>query len=120
VISVKALANPSVKNWAQGFYLPSSPVHPGTQIGFALDEAMLGVKLDSAPTPHRHRLLPTPDDGRAANEYEQADLTASARVSESSCWSASLLPKLGHAESEHQPHSAQLEGGWHHHRNSTP
>ena len=83
------------EEWAQGFILHlKSGYTPGT-VGFGLDaQAMLGVKLDSSPDRTGTGLLPTHDDGRAADEYSKLNLTAKARVSQSELLIGSLLPKL--------------------------
>lgn len=83
------------EEWAQGFILHvKSGFTPGT-IGFGLDaQAMLGLKLDSSPDRTGTGLLPTHDDGRAADEYSKLNLTAKARMSESTLLVGSLLPKL--------------------------
>ena len=61
--------------WAQGFMLNLQSGYTEGTVGFGLDAlGMLGVKLDSSPDRTGTGLLPTHDDGRAANEYSKLGL----------------------------------------------
>lgn len=56
--------------WAQGFMLNLQSGYTEGTVGFGVDAlGMLGVKLDSSPDRTGTGLLPTHDDGRAANQY---------------------------------------------------
>lgn len=83
------------EEWAHGFILNvKSGYTPGT-LGLGIDAmAMLGLKLDSSPDRTGTGLLPVNDDGRAPNEYSKLNLTAKARLSDSTLMLGSLLPKL--------------------------
>ncbi|MCP8464505.1 OprD family porin [Pseudomonas sp. ZM23] len=83
------------EEWAQGFILDfQSGYTPGT-IGVGLDAmGMLGLKLDSSPDRTGTGLLPTHDDGRAADEYSKLGLTAKFKVSETELKIGSLIPDL--------------------------
>lgn len=83
------------EEWAQGFILDfQSGYTPGT-IGVGLDAmGMLGLKLDSSPDRTGTGLLPTHDDGRAADEYSKLGLTAKFKASETELKIGSLIPDL--------------------------
>ncbi|MFV3411057.1 OprD family porin [Pseudomonas nitroreducens] len=83
------------EEWAQGFILDfQSGYTPGT-IGVGLDAmGMLGLKLDSSPARTGTGLLPTHDDGRAADEYSKFGLTAKFKASETELKVGSLIPDL--------------------------
>ncbi|MDH1007518.1 OprD family porin [Pseudomonas nicosulfuronedens] len=83
------------EEWAQGFILDfQSGYTPGT-IGVGLDAmGMLGLKLDSSPDRTGTGLLPTHDDGRAADEYSKLGLTAKFKASETELKVGSLIPDL--------------------------
>jgi len=83
------------EEWAQGFILDfQSGYTPGT-VGIGLDAmGMLGLKLDSSPDRTGTGLLPTHDDGRAADEYSKLGLTAKFKVSASELKIGSLIPDL--------------------------
>tara|TARA_R110000764_G_scaffold162718_4_gene250047 strand:- start:17762 stop:19027 length:1266 start_codon:yes stop_codon:yes gene_type:complete len=82
------------EEWAQGFILDLQSGFTRGAVGFGLDaKAMLGVKLDSSPDRTGTGLLPTHDDGRAADEYSKLGLTAKARYSESELQVGTLMPK---------------------------
>ncbi|GGE59323.1 cis-aconitate porin Opd [Halopseudomonas oceani] len=81
--------------WGQGFILDLKSGYTDGPVGFGLDaKAMLGIKLDSSPDRTGTGLLPTHDDGRAADEYSKLGLTAKARYSESELLLGTLMPKL--------------------------
>ncbi|MEH6566607.1 MAG: OprD family porin [Halopseudomonas sp.] len=83
------------EEWAQGFILDLQSGYTEGVVGFGLDaKAMLGVKLDSSPDRTGTGLLPTHDDGRAADEYSKLGLTAKARYSESELQLGTLMPKI--------------------------
>ncbi|UZE15678.1 OprD family porin [Pseudomonas sp. B21-054] len=81
--------------WAQGFLLDyQSGFTPGT-VGFGVDAlGLLGVKLDSGPGRSGTGLLPVHDDGRAADEFASAGMTAKARVAKTTLKYGTLLPKM--------------------------
>ncbi|ROM61978.1 porin [Pseudomonas brassicacearum] len=81
--------------WAQGFLLDyQSGFTPGT-VGFGVDAlGLLGVKLDSGPGRSGTGLLPVHDDGRAADEFASAGMTAKARVAKTTVKYGTLLPKM--------------------------
>ncbi|MNZ23249.1 Porin-like protein NicP precursor [compost metagenome] len=83
------------EEWAQGFILDfQSGYTPGT-IGVGLDAlGMLGLKLDSSPDRTGSGLLPTHDDGRAADEYSKLGLTAKFKVSATELKLGTLVPDL--------------------------
>ncbi|PJH87227.1 MULTISPECIES: OprD family porin [Pseudomonas] len=80
--------------WAQGLLLDyQSGFTPGT-IGFGVDAlGLLGVKLDSGRGRSGTGLLPVHDDGRAADEFASAGMTAKARVAKTTLKYGTLLPK---------------------------
>ncbi|MCD9118533.1 OprD family porin [Pseudomonas bijieensis] len=80
--------------WAQGFLLDyQSGFTPGT-IGFGVDAlGLLGVKLDSGRGRSGTGLLPVHDDGRAADEFVSAGMTAKARLAKTTLKYGTLLPK---------------------------
>ncbi|MCM2463215.1 OprD family porin [Pseudomonas sp. CG7] len=80
--------------WAQGFLLDyQSGFTPGT-IGFGVDAlGLLGVKLDSGRGRSGTGLLPVHDDGRAADEFASAGMTAKARFAKTTLKHGTLLPK---------------------------
>ncbi|BBP59923.1 OprD family porin [Pseudomonas sp. St316] len=80
--------------WAQGLLLDyQSGFTPGT-IGFGVDAlGLLGVKLDSGRGRSGTGLLPVHDDGRAADEFASAGMTAKARVAKTTIKYGTLLPK---------------------------
>lgn len=83
------------EEWAQGFILDLKSGYTDGPLGFGLDaKAMLGIKLDSSPDRTGTGLLPTHDDGRAADEYSKLGLTAKMRYSESELFLGALMPKL--------------------------
>jgi hypothetical protein len=80
--------------WAQGFLLDyQSGFTPGT-VGFGIDAlGLLGVKLDSGRGHSGTGLLPVHDDGRAADEFASAGMTAKARLAKTTLKYGTLLPK---------------------------
>ncbi|MGE8059519.1 OprD family porin [Pseudomonas sp. NPDC089547] len=83
------------EEWAQGFTLDARSGYTAGTIGFGLDAlAMLGVKLDSSPDRTGTGLLPTHDDGRAADEFSRLGLTGKVRISQSELKYGTHIPKL--------------------------
>lgn len=83
------------EEWAQGFILDLRSGYTQGTVGFGLDAmAMLGLKLDSSPDRTGSGLLPTHDDGRAADEFGRVALTAKVRVSDTELKYGTLIPKL--------------------------
>ncbi|PTQ72162.1 OprD family porin [Pseudomonas sp. GV071] len=81
--------------WAQGFILDLQSGFTDGTVGFGLDAlGMLGIKLDSSPDRTGTGLLPTHDDGKAADEYSKLGLTAKVKVSNSILKVGSLIPEL--------------------------
>jgi len=80
--------------WAQGFLFDyQSGFTPGT-VGFGVDAlGLLGVKLDSGRGRSGTGLLPVHDDGRAADEFASAGMTAKARLAKTTVKYGTLLPK---------------------------
>ncbi|WP_110970508.1 OprD family porin [Pseudomonas huaxiensis] len=83
------------EEWAQGFILDLRSGYTAGTVGFGLDAlGMLGVKLDSSPDRTGSGLLPTHDDGRAADQFGRVGLAAKVRVSNSELKYGTLIPKL--------------------------
>ncbi|WP_160286103.1 OprD family porin [Pseudomonas knackmussii] len=83
------------EEWAQGFILDYQSGYTDGTVGVGLDAlGMLGLKLDSSPDRTGTGLLPTHDDGRAADEYSKLGLTAKFKVSKSELKLGSLIPDL--------------------------
>ena len=83
------------EEWAQGFILDLRSGYTQGTLGFGLDAmAMLGLKLDSSPDRTGTGLLPTHDDGRAADEFGRVALTAKVRLANSELKYGTLIPKL--------------------------
>ncbi len=83
------------EEWAQGFVLDLRSGYTQGTVGFGLDAmAMLGLKLDSSPDRTGTGLLPTHDDGRAADQFGRVALTAKVRVSDTELKYGTLIPKL--------------------------
>ena len=83
------------EEWAQGFILDLRSGYTQGTLGFGLDAmAMLGLKLDSSPDRTGSGLLPTHDDGRAADEFGRVALTAKVRLANSELKYGTLIPKL--------------------------
>ena len=81
--------------WAQGFMLNLQSGYTDGTVGFGVDAlGMLGVKLDSSPDRTGTGLLPTHDDGRAADEYSKLGLTGKVKISATELKIGSLIPEL--------------------------
>jgi hypothetical protein len=81
--------------WAQGFVLKVESGYTAGTVGFGLDAiGMLGLKLDSSPDRTGTGLLPTHDDGRAADEYSKGGLTGKVKVSATELKIGTLIPEL--------------------------
>ena len=81
--------------WAQGFMLNLQSGYTDGTVGFGVDAlGMLGVKLDSSPDRTGTGLLPTHDDGRAADEYSKLGLTGKMKISDTELKVGSLIPEL--------------------------
>ncbi|QZI69307.1 OprD family porin [Pseudomonas protegens] len=81
--------------WAQGFMLNLQSGYTDGTVGFGLDAlGMLGVKLDSSPDRTGSGLLPTHDDGRAADQYSKLGLTGKVKISATELKIGSLIPEL--------------------------
>ncbi|MDF2490940.1 MAG: outer rane porin, partial [Pseudomonas sp.] len=81
--------------WAQGFMLNVQSGYTDGTVGFGVDAlGMLGVKLDSSPDRTGTGLLPTHDDGRAADEYSKLGLTGKVRISKTELKVGTLIPDL--------------------------
>ncbi|EPL03358.1 OprD family porin [Pseudomonas sp. CF161] len=81
--------------WAQGFMLNLQSGYTEGTVGFGVDAlAMLGIKLDSSPDRTGTGLLPTHDDGRAADEYSKLGLTGKMKISATELKVGSLIPEL--------------------------
>ncbi|MCI0912867.1 OprD family porin [Pseudomonas putida] len=81
--------------WAQGLMLNFESGYTDGTVGFGLDAlGMLGIKLDSSPDRAGSGLLPTHDDGKAADEYSKLGLTGKVKVSQTELKIGSLIPEL--------------------------
>ena len=81
--------------WAQGFMLNLQSGYTDGTVGFGVDAlGMLGVKLDSSPDRTGTGLVPTHDDGRAADEYSKLGLTGKVKISATELKIGSLIPEL--------------------------
>ncbi|RCL21394.1 outer membrane porin, OprD family [Pseudomonas sp. AFG_SD02_1510_Pfu_092] len=81
--------------WAQGFILNFESGYTDGTVGFGLDAlGMLGIKLDSSPDRTDTGLLPTHDDGKAADEYSKLGLTGKVKVSQTELKIGTLIPEL--------------------------
>ncbi|MFJ7811588.1 OprD family porin [Pseudomonas asiatica] len=81
--------------WAQGFMLSFESGYTDGTVGFGLDAlGMLGIKLDSSPDRTDTGLLPTHDDGKAADEYSKLGLTGKVKVSQTELKIGTLIPEL--------------------------
>lgn len=81
--------------WAQGFMLNLESGYTDGTVGFGVDAlGMLGIKLDSSPDRTGTGLLPTHDDGRAADEYSKLGLTGKVKISATELKVGSLIPEL--------------------------
>lgn len=80
--------------WAQGFLLDYQSGFTQGTMGFGIDAlGLLGVKLDSGRGRSGTGLLPVHDDGRAADEFASAGVTAKARLAKTTVKYGTLLPK---------------------------
>lgn len=80
--------------WAQGFLLDYQSGFTQGTMGFGIDAlGLLGVKLDSGRGRSGTGLLPVHDDGRAADEFASAGVTAKARFAKTTVKYGTLLPK---------------------------
>lgn len=81
--------------WAQGFIINFESGYTDGTVGFGLDAlGMLGIKLDSSPDRTDTGLLPTHDDGKAADEYSKLGLTGKVKVSQTELKIGTLIPEL--------------------------
>lgn len=81
--------------WAQGFMLNVQSGYTDGTVGFGLDAlGMMGIKLDSSRDRTGSGLLPTHDDGKAADEYSKLGLTAKVKVSKTELKVGTLIPVL--------------------------
>ncbi|MDF0731131.1 OprD family porin [Pseudomonas entomophila] len=81
--------------WAQGFMLNFESGYTEGTVGFGLDAlGMLGIKLDSSPDRTDTGLLPTHDNGKAADEYSKLGLTGKVKVSKTELKVGTLIPEL--------------------------
>ncbi|WGV21630.1 OprD family porin [Pseudomonas putida] len=81
--------------WAQGFILNFESGYTDGTVGFGLDAlGMLGIKLDSSPDRTDTGLLPTHDDGKAADEYSKLGLTGKVKISQTELKIGTLIPEL--------------------------
>ncbi|MBP2261878.1 hypothetical protein J3B00_002683 [Pseudomonas sp. BP8] len=80
--------------WAQGFLLDYQSGFTQGTLGFGVDAlGLLGIRLDSGRGRSGTGLLPVHDDGRAADEFASAGVTAKARLGKTVVKHGSLLPK---------------------------
>ena len=80
--------------WAQGFLLDYQSGYTPGALGLGIDaQGLLGIRLDSGRGRSGTGLLPVHDDGRAAQEFASAGLTAKARLGKSVIKHGTLLPK---------------------------
>ncbi|MDD0974391.1 OprD family porin [Pseudomonas fontis] len=81
--------------WAQSFMLNFESGYTDGTVGFGLDAlGMVGVKLDSSKDRTGSGLLPTHDDGKAADEYSKLGLTGKVKISATELKVGTLLPEL--------------------------
>ncbi|HCP31264.1 MAG TPA: outer membrane porin, OprD family [Pseudomonas sp.] len=81
--------------WAQGFMLNLESGYTEGTVGFGVDAlGMMGIKLDSSPDRIGSGLLPTHDNGKAADEYSKLGLTAKAKISKTELKIGTLIPSL--------------------------
>lgn len=80
--------------WAQGFLLDYQSGFTQGALGLGLDASgLVGVRLDSGRGRSGTGLLPVHDDGRAADEFASAGVTAKARLGQTVVKHGTLLPK---------------------------
>ncbi|MEH6367311.1 MAG: OprD family porin [Pseudomonas marincola] len=83
------------EEWAQGFIFDIQSGYTEGTVGFGVDAlGLLGIKLDSSPDRTGTGLLPTHDDGRAADEYSHLGLTGKMKISASELKIGTLMPEL--------------------------
>ncbi|WP_417661372.1 OprD family porin [Pseudomonas sp.] len=83
------------EEWAQGFIFNIQSGYTEGTVGFGVDAlGMLGLKLDSSPDRTGTGLLPTHDDGRAADDYSHLGLTGKVKVSATELKIGTLMPEL--------------------------
>lgn len=83
------------EEWAQGFILDAKSGYTAGPVGFGVDAmAMLGLKLDSSPDRTGTGLLPTHDDGRAADEFSRLGIAAKVKLSDTELKYGTQIPKL--------------------------
>ncbi|WP_422403297.1 OprD family porin [Pseudomonas sp. GZD-209] len=95
-LSARAAANAKSERveWAQGFLLDYQSGFTQGPLGLGVDAlALVGVKLDSGRGRSGTGLLPVHDDGRAADQFASAGVTAKARLGATVVKHGSLLPK---------------------------
>lgn len=81
--------------WAQGFMLNLESGYTEGTVGFGIDAlGMLGIKLDSSPDRTGTGLLPTHDNGYAADEYSKLGLTGKVKISATELKLGTLIPEL--------------------------
>ncbi|WP_448197106.1 OprD family porin [Pseudomonas putida] len=89
-----ATAKSERTEWAQGFLLDYQSGFTQGKLGLGLDAmGLLGVRLDSGRGRSGTGLLPVHDDGRAAQEFASAGVTAKARLGRTVVKHGTLLPK---------------------------
>ncbi|MFK0035826.1 OprD family porin [Pseudomonas monteilii] len=80
--------------WAQGFLLDYQSGYTPGALGLGVDAlGLLGIRLDSGRGRSGTGLLPVHGDGRAAQEFASAGVTAKARLGKSVIKHGTLLPK---------------------------
>ncbi|MFI8483047.1 OprD family porin [Pseudomonas sp. NPDC078700] len=83
------------EEWAQGFIFDIQSGYTEGTVGFGVDAlGLLGLKLDSSPDRTGTGLLPTHDDGRAADEYSHLGLTGKVKISATELKVGTLMPEL--------------------------
>lgn len=83
------------REWAQGLLLNLRSGFTEGTVGFGLDALVLaGFKLDSTAEHAGTGLLPVHDDGRAADDFSSAGLTAKIRWGDALIKTGTLLPKI--------------------------
>ena len=95
-MSARAAANAKSERveWAQGFLLDYQSGFTQGPLGLGIDAlGLVGVRLDSGRGRSGTGLLPVHDDGRAADEFASAGVTAKARLGQTVVKHGTLLPK---------------------------
>lgn len=83
------------REWAQGLLLNLRSGFTEGTVGFGLDALVLaGFKLDSSAEHAGTGLLPVHDDGRAADDFSSAGLTAKIRLGDALIKTGTLLPRI--------------------------